>query len=212
MPLDSTGVTWSVVDVNDVSSFLQAEHYLGPLRSARLVIAGSLDGAVVAATVWRRPTSRRLPKDGTWLELSRWCLTPRAGINAGSRSHAASVRILRTVEPLVRTLVSYSDPAVGHRGELYRACNWLWAPSWLRLRPPPTANGNWGGEQVASVKDRWVFPLRRDDLRGDALRIDDPGAIRTWLKTPTETELRLAALSPAPDLRAAALTHRERAA
>ena len=37
----------------------------------------------------------------------------------------------------VSTVVSYSDPSAGHTGSLYRACNWIWAPTWLRLRPPP---------------------------------------------------------------------------
>lgn len=72
----------------------------------------------------------------------------------------------------VTTIVSYSDPSAGHDGALYRACNWLWAPTWQRLRPPPTGNGNWGSGAQA-VKDRWVFLLRPDLGREEVLRLKD---------------------------------------
>ena len=74
-------VEWFLATPSDVNDLLEREHYLGPLRSGgyRAIIAGREGGEVVAAQVWRRPTSRRLPKDGSWLELSRWCLTPKAG-------------------------------------------------------------------------------------------------------------------------------------
>lgn len=207
---DSQGVRWSVGSLIEANMLLSEHHYLGPVESggARVVVTGYLvtdqGERPVAVQVWRRPTSRALPADGSWLELSRWCLTPAAGPNAGSRQHRASLTVLRTHLPEVTTLVSYSDPSQGHTGALYRACNWLWAPSWLRLRPPPTGNGDWGtGGQ--HVKDRWVFPVRRDASRGEVLRVGDPGAIRYWLASgPSVGELRRAVLSPAPDLAAAA--------
>ena len=45
-----------------------------------------VDDVMVACQVWRWPTARMLPSDGSWLELSRWCLTADAGRNAGSRT------------------------------------------------------------------------------------------------------------------------------
>jgi hypothetical protein len=143
--------------------------------------------------VWRKPTSRRLPTDGSWLELSRWCLTPDAGPYAGSRNHRFATPLLRARG--VTTVVSYSDPSAGHTGALYRACNWMWAPTWLRLRPPPTGNGDWGTGQQA-VKDRWVFHVtKRDDRRAKALEIDDPGAIRAYLRRADPAELAWGARS-----------------
>jgi hypothetical protein len=190
-------VSWSVSTLHEVNPLLADRHYLGPIRSggAQLVIAGKdSTGSVVACQVWRRPTSRRLPRDGTWLELSRWCLTDSAGPSAGSRNHRFSVPILRAHG--VTTVVSYSDPAAGHTGALYRACNWLWAPTWLRLRPPPTGNGNWGGNRQQSVKDRWIFHVtRRDIRRAGALEIDDPGAIRTLIRRGDPAELAWASRS-----------------
>ena len=78
---------------------------------------GELDGVVVSAQVWRPPTSRRLPSDNTWLELSRWCLTPAAGKNAGSRQHAAAVKLLAGHG--VTTLVA--DAEIGTSATLERA-------------------------------------------------------------------------------------------
>lgn len=87
--------------------------------------------------------------------------------------HAAVVRHIRRCMPAVTTLVSYSDPSAGHTGALYRACNWDWAPTWLRLRPPPSGNGSWDGSTMQAVKDRWVFCVRRDSRRGEVLMVKD---------------------------------------
>src|SRR5690606_32459791 len=145
----------------------------------------------VAAMIWKHPTSRRLPAFGTWLELSRWCLTPSAGENAGSRMHRWSTRLIRHHLPAVTTLVSYSDPSHGHTGALYRACNWQWAPTWHRLRTPPSGNGNWGTGAQA-VKDRWLFCISPDPVRDDVLAVDDAAAVRHWQANAPDFERRWA--------------------
>ena len=151
----------------DVASFLDANHYLGSVGR------GFAWRDEYGVMVWAAPTSRRLPHD-RWLELVRWCLV---GIrNGGSRQFAAFRRWVVLERPSITTLVSYSDPSQGHTGAVYKACNWTWAPTWHRLRPPPSGNGNWGsGPQ--SVKDRWVFQLGPDAARAEILRVKDAAAI-----------------------------------
>jgi hypothetical protein len=158
--------------VDEANALLRVHHYLGPVGWARLVVCQWIGGEVVGAMAWKPPTSRRLPADGTWLELARWCLTPAGGPNAGSRMHAAAVRIIRERFPAVTTLVSYSDPSVGHTGALYRACNWQWRPTWMQLRPPPSGGGSWDGVTPQAPKARWVFALRRDANREAALYLE----------------------------------------
>lgn len=121
------------------------------------------------------PTARGVPKH--WLELTRWCITSREK-NAGSKQWAAMIRALRRDHPQYTTIVSYSDPSVGHTGALYRACNWLWAPTWHRLRPPPTGNGSWTEGKVQSVKDRWVFLVQSDAQRETVLRAKDESVLK----------------------------------
>lgn len=187
----------------ELNPLLAREHYLGVLKSASIVLVGEVDGQVVAGQVWRvTPTSRNLPNDRTWLELSRWCLTPAAGADAGSRFHARAVRELRNLVPEATTLVSYSDPSVGHTGALYRACNWGWAPTWHRLRPPPTGLGEWAPGKPQAVKDRWIFSLRNDPRRAAVLTVNDRGAMRAWAKSAPMHELDWALRSPSPDLSA----------
>lgn len=187
---DSHGVEWYVGSPNDANPLLAEHHYLGPLTAGGhvLIVIGEAAGNVVAAQVWRNPTSRHLPADGTWLELSRWCLTPEAGENAGSRNHKYAVKFIQERLPDVTTLVSYSDPSHGHTGALYRACNWEWRPTWLRLRTPPTGNGSWSDGEVQQIKDRWVFPLKKDVGRERVLGIDDAAAIRHWAMNGTRVE------------------------
>lgn len=145
-----------------VAAHLAQRHYLGP--SSRGVAWQDEHGVAVLA----RATSRRIPLH--WLELTRWCLSGEP--NAGSRQWAVIAADIPKTFPDVTTVVSYSDPSVGHSGSLYRACGWLWAPTWHRLRPPPTGNGDWSGTQQ-SVKDRWVFPLRPDEARERLLAVND---------------------------------------
>jgi hypothetical protein len=173
MPLDLFSFTgYRTATTAEVAPILAARHYLGPIRRG-LAFAQVEHGEIVGCMVWSKPTSRMLPKDGTWLELSRWCLTPECGTYAGSRMHKAFTRWARSHAPNVTTFVSYSDPSAGHTGALYRACNWQWAPTWLRLRPPPSGNGSWSDGKTQAVKDRWVFPLRADGRRGEVLAVRD---------------------------------------
>jgi hypothetical protein len=127
--------------------------------------------------VFAKPTIRQLPE--RWLELVRWCIKSREK-NAGSRQWATVARALRRARPDVTTIVSYSDPSQGHTGALYRACNWRWAPTWHRLRPPPTGNGAWRTAAPQAVKDRWIFELAPDAARAAALRLQDESLLRRF--------------------------------
>jgi hypothetical protein len=158
-----------VCDISTVAPILRARHYLGPARRGW---AWSDEYGVM---VFANPSSRRLPHD-TWIELIRWCIT--GGKNDGSRQWAKVHRYLLDAFPEVTTVVSYSDPSAGHTGALYKACNWIWAPTWHRLRPPPSANGSWDGVTTEAVKDRWIFPLRPDEQRADILAVHDASILR----------------------------------
>lgn len=149
------------VSCRSVAKLLTDNHYLGPID--RGVAWRDEYGCIIIGP----PTSRRLPLH--WIELIRWCLVRREK-NDGSRQWAAFVRALRKMRPDISTVVSYSDPSQGHTGALYRACNWWWAPTWHRLRPPPSGNGAWSEGINETVKDRWVFALTADPQRQDILR------------------------------------------
>ena len=164
----STGI--KAVPIGHVAGVLAKHHYLGPAtRGFALVDAAGV-------LTFANPTSRNLPQ-WTWLDLTRWCIVSREP-NAGSRQWAGVHRWLLNNRPEVTTIVSYSDPSAGHTGALYRACNWLWAPTWSRLRPPPSGGGTWDGVTMQSVKDRWVFPLRPDPERASVLSMKDDAVTR----------------------------------
>lgn len=153
------------------NEILQDHHYLGP--SQRGCVYRDRYGVMIFAN----PSSRRLPQD-RWLELVRWCILCTEA-NGGSRQWREAHRWILAKYPLVTTIVSYSDPDQGHTGALYRACNWLWAPTWLRLRPPPSKNGSWSKGKVQGVKDRWIFPLRPDMEREALLSVNDEALKKT---------------------------------
>lgn len=150
--------------VRSATPDLVEKHYLGAARLAQFAWKDEFGVAAFA-----NPRARHLPSD--WLELVRWCL--RGQPNDGSRQWKRIVVALRRYTKAT-TVVSYSDPAQGHTGALYRACGWLWAPTWHRLNPPPTGNGAWSADKPQSVKDRWVYPLRPDPTRTAKLTNDIP--------------------------------------
>lgn len=153
----------NIVPIRATFQILSDYHYLGPTKTADFAWQDG-NGVMVFAA----PRARNLP--GDWLELVRWCIT--GGPNAGSKQWAAFVKFARCTL-LATTAVSYSDPSRGHTGALYRACGWLWAPTWHRLRPPPTGNGSWTEGKQQAVKDRWIFPLKPDDRRATILPVND---------------------------------------
>lgn len=132
--MEQQGILQIGNDWLSVNQILSSMHYLGPI--SRGFPYRDEFGVMVLAN----PSSRRLPQS-RWLELVRWCLFGTK--NGGSQQWSRVSRMLRQMHPGVTTIVSYSDPSVGHTGALYRASNWLWAPTWHRLRTPPSGNGKW---------------------------------------------------------------------
>jgi hypothetical protein len=155
-----------------VNQILATSHYLGPIGR------GEPYQDAAGVLVFANPSSRHLPQR-EWIELVRWCITDRTP-NAGSQQWARVARWLRETRPDVTTVVSYSDPSQGHTGALYRACNWLWAPTWHRLREPPSGNGAWTKGKRQAVKDRWIFPLRDDEGREGLLAIQDASIVKRF--------------------------------
>lgn len=155
------------------NAILEKHHYLGSIN--RGFVFADDHGVMVFAN----PSSRRLPHR-SWIELVRWCIVSDVK-NAGSKQWSAARSWLLRKYPEITTVVSYSDPSNGHTGALYRACNWLWAPTWHRLRPPPTGNGNWGGQlRAQAVKDRWIAVLREDAERERLLALRDASLKRRF--------------------------------
>jgi hypothetical protein len=155
-----------------VNQILTERHYLGAIDR------GEPYRDEFGVLVLANPSSRRLPQD-CWLELVRWCLYGQT--NGGSQQWRRVAKWLRDSRPDVTTVVSYSDPSAGHTGALYRACNWHWAPTWHRLRTPPTGNGRWTKRgKVEAAKDRWVFCLQPDSTRAQILGLEDDALRRKY--------------------------------
>ncbi len=148
---------------------LDGAHYLGS-RGARARLTYADNHGLI---VFSGPASRRLPRE--WLELSRWCI---ADTGSGSQQWRACVAWLRE-RTEATTIVSYSDPSVGHTGALYRACNWVWAPVWHVLREPPTGCGTRAGK-AQRAKHRWVYLLKPDTERAAVLRLCDESLARRF--------------------------------
>ncbi len=157
-----------ITDIKNTFDILTRYHYLGPTKTAKFAWQDEF-----GVMVFGSPRARNIPMQ--WIELLRWCLI--GGPNAGSKQWKSFTNWAKK-ELDTSTIISYSDPSQGHTGSLYRACNWLWAPTWHRLRPPPTGNGSWANNKKQEVKDRWVYPLRFDNSREKTLVVKDDSVLK----------------------------------
>ena len=136
-----------------VNGFLRAHHYLRrgvPGWRVALTLRDSenellLRGVVVVGT----PSSRELMKRG-FVEVTRLC-AHAAPKNAASYLLGAAKR---WAEPRGFSLVSYSDPGVGHSGTVYRTAGFTHAGK--------SKGGTWGNrpghkQGREGPKDRWVW-------------------------------------------------------
>lgn len=156
----------TIADAHDVNPLLASEHYLGPVRGARVCFAGWRDDVMVQCQAYRQPTGRMVPQD--WFELSRWCLGAASEDNDGSRMMGIVRRKFRRLFPNLRTIVSYSDPSKGHTGALYKASGWVYSPTHHGERFDrdgigyPSGHGSWDGITVQSPKHRWLYFLKSE--------------------------------------------------
>ena len=60
------------------------------------------------------------------LELKRLWIEDGYGKNIESYVISQSIKILKTLAPTVKVLISYADPSANHKGIIYRATNWLY--------------------------------------------------------------------------------------
>lgn len=101
-------------------------HYLGKWPGVcvlRLALRrGDILLGVIVFALPPRETSKRYGGE-TW-ELARLWLDDTVPQNGETYLIARAVRYIRERHPLIKVLVSYADPSVGHAGTIYKAANW----------------------------------------------------------------------------------------
>ncbi len=151
--------------IAEVNPMLSEHHYLGPVGGAIRAVLANRDssGVIDQCQVWKPPTARALPNDGTWLELARWCIISGQD-NAGSWFMGRARRWIKARFPRCATLISYSELG-RHSGGLYRASGWQPLPTHHTTRwhsdgkGYPSGHGSWDSFNVQQPKERWVIRL-----------------------------------------------------
>ena len=115
--------------LTEIRSFVETYHYSHSVNGVkvshcfRVDAKGELVGALIfgamSTTAWKKFSDC----EKSVLELRRLVLLDAAGKNCESRVLGVALRWLRKSVPGVRLIVSYADPAHGHRGGIYRAAN-----------------------------------------------------------------------------------------
>ena len=141
-----------------IDKWIAERHYLGYCPwGARLRLAVYHDGQCVGGMLWGRPTAREYDQV-RMLELTRMYLDDICPRNSESRCLALATKIIRKKFPEVHTLISYSDPAYGHTGTIYRAAGWQF-DGITKGHPWNPRNGKPRRNVAIGPKIRWVKRL-----------------------------------------------------
>lgn len=115
-----------VVQRSDIDSFIKT-HYIGRWPGVCVLVLGlKHNGKLRGGIVFALPPRETAKRYGgvTW-ELARLWIEDKAPSNAESWLISQAIRHIRKHRPEVHMLVSYADPSVGHRGQVYKAANWI---------------------------------------------------------------------------------------
>jgi hypothetical protein len=111
---------------SDIDSFIKT-HYIGRWPGVCVLVLGlKHNGKLRGGIVFALPPRETAKRYGgvTW-ELARLWIEDKVPSNAESWLISQAVRHIRKHRPEVQNLVSYADPSVGHRGQVYKASNWV---------------------------------------------------------------------------------------
>lgn len=105
-------------------------HYSRAMPSGRLITFGVWEGGrFIGAVIYGRGAAPNLLKP-YGLTQAQGCELVRVALTAHdapvSRIVAETLRQLRHTNPGLRIVVSFADPAEGHKGGIYQAGNWLY--------------------------------------------------------------------------------------
>ena len=134
-------------------------HYLHKMPAiVRLCVVLCRNGRTVGAVVFAdgpRQTSVRY--GGMTWELARLWVEDAMPTNTESFLIGKAVRLVASMHPEVRFLVSYADPSRGHDGRIYRAANWR--PDGRTDQERKTPRFDYRGTKTGIVYSRrWPVP------------------------------------------------------
>ena len=131
------------------------------------------------------------------LAMQECCELVRVALNKHetpvSRMMALALRFLKQQSPGLRLVVSFSDPAEGHHGGIYQACNWIysgqsaanyeWRLEGKRLNKRAYTGHNFGAPKMAvpsgavkvslAGKHRYLMPLD-EEIRSRIMPLAKP--------------------------------------
>lgn len=172
-------------------------HYSGSLPGADTVRIGVWErGVFIGTVIFARGASPEIGRKFSVkfeqiAELARVAL--RAHESPVSRIVAIAVRMLRSICPKLRVLISFADPEHGHHGGIYQALGWVYtglsAPTKLYF-----IGGRWRHTRSVAGTDR--SPRNRMEFKSGVAPVKTvPGKHRYLLPLDGEIRARVAPLA-----------------
>ena len=123
----------SKIDSTLAANIIKEHHYSHSWSSCKHAIGLFSQEFLVGIAVYGFPVGRQVTtsisplinKDNV-LELKRLWISDSEGKNTESWFLSRTFHWLRKYDPIIKVLISYSDPDHGHLGVIYQATNWLY--------------------------------------------------------------------------------------
>lgn len=158
-------------------------HYTGVLPAGKMVKVGAWEqGIFIGCLIFAWGMNRSLGRP-YGASLDECCELVRVALDKHespvSRIMSIAIRFLKKQSPGLRLVVSFSDPAEGHHGGIYQACNWIysgksaptyeWRLNGKRLNKRAYTGSNFGSKRQSvpcgakkvylDGKHRYIMPL-----------------------------------------------------
>ena len=125
--VDLKDINYMLSDLQLMREFMSNYHYLGGMGRSGILVGGYCDDNLICGAVLAHPTRKEVytslglnKKEA--LELTRFAISDFV-CNKNMASHFLA-RLPKFVSDNIKVLISFSDPASGHVGTIYKAANW----------------------------------------------------------------------------------------
>jgi hypothetical protein len=128
---DLQDISFCPLPFSVASELIEREHYLHSMPGGAMLLFGILAGGrlmgalILGAGPFQGYSLVREARREDCLTLTRFWLSDQLPRNSESRVLGMTLRSLHRNTSL-KFVLAYADPAVGHRGTIYQAANWLY--------------------------------------------------------------------------------------
>ena len=170
-----------VCDIKEIQEVIERVHYSHSIFGVTkdFCFSAKVDGVIVGGAIFGKPAGKGVAEkysDGLpLLELRRFVMEDEAPKNSETKCLAIMLRRLR--KEGIRKILSYADPAFGHRGTIYRTAGFKLIGETAKRKHVMWKGKKYPDRNIHQVNFPFHLELRAALLDGSAYRVSIPSKL-----------------------------------